>query len=145
MQKQFYPTGIQTFSEIIKGDYVYADKTHYISLLLRQNKYMPFEDQNEGVYRAVTYLLCKLCSLDVRAEQHSYRGRRDMEVLTRGQIYVFEFKYNKSVVEAMDQIRKRDYAGRYTMDSRKIYLIGANYVNSKDKRDLEYEIREFSK
>ncbi|MDE6342226.1 MAG: PD-(D/E)XK nuclease domain-containing protein [Muribaculaceae bacterium] len=52
----------------------------------------------------------------------------------------FEFKYNKSVDEAIEQIRSRDYAGRYTMDSRKIYLIAANFSENKDTRGLEYEI-----
>lgn len=51
-------------------------------------------------------------------------------------------QYNKSVKEALDQIRDRDYAGRFAMDSRKIYLIGANFEVKKDKRGLEYEIKE---
>lgn len=29
-----YPTGIQTFSDIIEGGYVYVDKTSYIKQLL---------------------------------------------------------------------------------------------------------------
>ncbi|MDE6010244.1 MAG: PD-(D/E)XK nuclease domain-containing protein, partial [Muribaculaceae bacterium] len=105
-------------------------------------KSMPYEDQCEAVYRAVMSLLCKLCSLDVRAEQHSHKGRSDLEVLTPDNIYIFEFKYNGSVSGAMDQIEARDYAGKYLLDGRRIYLIGVNYENSGDKRGLEYEIKE---
>ena len=40
----------------------------------------------------------------------------------------------------MDQIRDRDYAGRYDMDQRTVYLIGANYNEKKEDRGLQYEI-----
>ena len=55
-------------------------------------------------------------------------------------MYVFEFKYNKSVAEAMAQIHDRDYASRYAMDTRTIYLIGANFDENKEDRGLSYEI-----
>ena len=74
------------------------------------------------------------------AERHSYKGRSDLEVLTPDYVYVFEFKYNKSVKEAMDQIHSRDYAGRYAMDHRPVFLIGANLNESKHERELQYEI-----
>lgn len=64
-----------------------------------------------------------------------------MEVFTGGNIYVFEFKYNKSVGEAMGQIHSRDYAGRYAMERRKVWLIGANFIEDKERRGLEYEIQ----
>ena len=38
---------------------------------------------------------------------------------------------NKSVSEAMEQIHSRDYAERYALDSRNIYLIGANFSENK--------------
>lgn len=61
-------------------------------------------------------------------------------MLTPDYVYVFEFKYNSSVKEALDQIRERDYAGHYVMDSRKVFLIGANFIEDKDFRELEYEL-----
>ena len=45
----------------------------------------------------------------------------------------------------MEQIYTRDYAGRYGKDDRKIYLIGANNVEKKDERRLEYRIEELIK
>ena len=62
-------------------------------------------------------------------------------MFTVGYIYIFEFKYNKSVREAMDQIQDRDYAGRYALDSRDVYLIAANFTERMDNRGLDYEIR----
>ncbi len=103
-------------------------------------KDLPGEDHNESTYRAVTYLLSVLCGNSVIAEHHSYKGRSDLEVLTGRYIYVFEFKYNKSVKEAMDQIYSREYAGRYALESRMVYLIGANFNENKGDRGLYYQI-----
>lgn len=103
-------------------------------------KDLPGEDHCESAYRAITYLLAVLCSPQSIAEHPGYKGRSDIEVITNDYIYIFEFKYNKSVVEAIDQIHSRDYVGRYGMDSRKIFLIGANFNEKKENRGLEYEI-----
>ncbi len=103
-------------------------------------KDLPGEDHNESTYRALTYLLCVLSGTEAQPERHSYKGRSDLEVLTPDYVYVFEFKYNKSVEEAMEQIHSRDYAGRFDMDCRTVYLIGANFNEKKEERGLEYEI-----
>ncbi|MDE6511085.1 MAG: ATP-binding protein [Muribaculaceae bacterium] len=114
----------------------------YMQRLEALFKDLPGEDHRESTYRAVTYLLCLLSGIEASAERHSYKGRSDLEVLTFDYVYVFEFKYNKSVEEAMEQIHSRDYAGRYAMDSRKVYLIGANFVEDKKNRGLEFMIEE---
>ncbi len=103
-------------------------------------KSLPGEDHRESSYRAITYLLAVLCGTQASAETHAYKGRSDVEVLTGKYVYVFEFKYNKSVREAMDQIYTRDYAGKYAMEDRTVYLIGVNFNANKEARGLEYEI-----
>ena len=105
-------------------------------------KDLPGKDHNESTYRATTFLLATLCGTRVIAEHDGYKGLSDLEVATNRFIYLFEFKYNKSVKEAMDQIRDRDYAGRFAMDRRKLYLIAANFSEKKERRGLEYEIAE---
>lgn len=104
-------------------------------------KNLPAEDHCESVYRAITYLVSVLCGAPTIAEHHGYKGRSDIEVVTSRYIYVIEFKYNRSVAEAMSQIRKRDYAGRYALDNRKVFLIAANYDEKKEHRGLNYEIK----
>lgn len=61
-------------------------------------------------------------------------------MLTPDYVYVFEFKYNKILAEAIEQLYERDYAGRYDKDKRKVFLIGANFIENKDVRRLEYQI-----
>lgn len=108
-------------------------------------KDLPGEDHCEPVYRAMTYLLATLCATRPITEHHGYRGRSDIEVTAGRFVYIFEFKYNKSVKEAMDQILDRDYAGRFAMDSRPVYLIAANFSEKREVRGLQYEIRLMSK
>lgn len=107
-------------------------------------KALPYEDHNESVYRAVTFLIAVLSGTPALAEHHGYKGRSDLEVFTGKNIYVFEFKYNETVSAAMAQIHSRDYAGRYAMDPRKVYLIGANFGENKADRGLEYQIEEMN-
>ncbi len=40
----------------------------------------------------------------------------------------------------MELIHTRDYTGRYAMDNRSVYLIGANFNEQTENRGLEYEI-----
>ena len=130
------PFSIENF----KDDLYDGRPEDFMKRLATLFKDLPGEDHCESVYRAITYLLATLCATRTIAEHHGYRGRSDVEVVTGKYIYLFEFKYNKSVREAMEQIYSRDYAGRYAMDSRTIYLIGADYTDKKDERGLRYQI-----
>ena len=121
--------------ELVKG------RPHdFMERLATLLKHLPYEDHRESTYRAVTFLLSYLSGTRAIAEHHGYRGRSDLEVFAGNNIYVFEFKYNKSVGEAMEQLHERDYAGRYALDPRRLYLIGANFIEHGEERRLEYEI-----
>ncbi len=126
--------------EKFQDDLYDGDPDAFMKRLETLFKDLPGEDHKESTYRALTYLLCVLSGTEAQPERHSYKGRSDLEVLTPDYVYVFEFKYNHSVSEAMDQIHSRDYAGKYAMDSRTVYLIGANFNEKKEDRGLEYEI-----
>ena len=115
----------------------------FMKRLVSLFKDLPGEDHCESVYRAITYLLATLCATRPIVEHHGYRGRSDIEVAVGKFVYLFEFKYNRSLHDAMNQIHERDYAGRYGMDPRTVYLIGANYIEKKDERYLQYEIETF--
>ena len=130
---------------LFQDDLIKGRPEDFMNRLATLLKDLPGEDHNESTYRAITYLISVLCGTRTIAEHHSYKGRSDIEVLTRNFIYNFEFKYNKNVEEAIDQIHSRDYAGRYALDPRPVYLIGANYNEKKDKRGLEYQIIELPK
>ncbi|MDE5850263.1 MAG: ATP-binding protein [Muribaculaceae bacterium] len=143
--KVYVPDTTDPFSPfdftLFKSDLAEGRPDDFMERLATLLKALPYEDHKESTYRAVTFLIAVLSGSPALAEHQNYRGRSDLEVFAGRNIYIFEFKYNKSLQEAMDQIRDRDYAGRYALDQRQIYLIGANFIEDKDSRGLEYEIR----
>ncbi|MDE5790084.1 MAG: PD-(D/E)XK nuclease domain-containing protein [Muribaculaceae bacterium] len=51
----------------------------------------------------------------------------------------------QNVEEAMQQIHERDYAGRYSLDPRTLYLIGGNFSDKAPDRGLTgYEIEKIN-
>lgn len=135
-EKKDGPFSISNFQD----DLYDGDPESFMRRLETLVKDLPGEDHKESTYRAITYLLCLLSGTEAQSERHSYKGRSDLEVLTPDYIYVFEFKYNRSAEEAMTQIKDRDYAGRFALDNRKIYLIGANFAENRDERGLTWII-----
>ena len=67
--------------------------------------------------------------IPTHAENHSYKGRGDVEIEYRGKVYIIELKTAEgkdacelAADEALEQIRARGYADRY--DPAKVTLIG---------------------
>ena len=72
-------------------------------------------------------------------EVHTATGRIDSVILTPKRIYVFEFKVDKPIENAIKQIKRKDYALKYANDGREIIKIGV--IFSREERNiLQYEI-----
>lgn len=69
------------------------------------------------------------------AEIRSAKGRADAVVKTKDYIYVFEFKLDGSVEDALRQIDERGYLLPYKADGRKLVKIGVSF--SKEERSLD--------
>lgn len=89
----------------------------------------PYElnDKTERHYQVVFYLVFKLLGQYVDAEIRSARGRADAVVKTEDYIYVFEFKLDGSVDEALRQIDDKGYLIPYTADGRRLVKVGASF------------------
>ncbi len=85
------------------------------------------ELKKEIHFQNMMAIACKMLGLTVRTEIHSSLGRCDMQIETPRYVYIFEFKVDGSIEEAMKQINEKDYAGRFGADSRTIFLIAANF------------------
>ena len=134
--KRYGPFSIYSFQD----DLYEGHPEQFMERLGTLFKDFPYEDTNEGMYRSVTYLICRLCDTEPQAERHSFKGRSDLEVLTTDYVYLFEFKYEVSAEAALSQIRDRDYAGRHSLDPRRVYLIGVNYSSVRSTRGLSWLI-----
>ena len=81
----------------------------------------------ENHYQNVLFILCTLCGLYTKAEYHTCAGRIDMTIETDRFVYVFEFKLNRSVREALAQIRDNNYAESFASSGKQVICIGANF------------------
>lgn len=94
----------------------------------------------ENWYQTVVYLLCRLIGFHTQAEYHTARGRIDMVLQTSKFIYVFEFKINRPVDEALAQIDDRDYTLPFATDPRKLFRVAVSFDTN--LRDLsQWEIQ----
>ena len=81
----------------------------------------------ESYYHSLLYLFLKTLGFKVNAEVPTSKGRMDMLLKTQTDIYVFEFKINKTANEALTQIVERNYHEQFKHDKRPITLIGASF------------------
>ena len=90
---------------------------------------MPYElnDKTERHYQVIFYIVFKLLGQYIDVEVRSARGRADAVVKTTDYIYVFEFKLNGSVDEALQQIDTKGYLIPYTTDGRQLVKVGASF------------------
>ena len=93
----------------------------------------------ENYYQTILFLICRLVGFYSQAEYRTSRGRMDMVIKTKDYIYVFEFKFDKSAKEALEQIDSKDYPLAFQQDERKLYKIGVNF-SSQTKNIDEYII-----
>ena len=93
---------------------------------------VPYElnDQTERHYQVIFYLVFKLLGQFVETEVRSAFGRADAVVKTTDRIYVFEFKLNGSLDEALSQIDDKGYLIPYTADGRQLVKVGASFDHS---------------
>ena len=98
--------------------------------------------QTEGLYHGLIHLVFKYLGLFVNSEVHSSQGHADSVVQTLTDVYIFEFKFNKTAQEGIDQIKKQDYAGKYRASDKVITGIGVNFNADKDKKGIDEWVEE---
>ena len=106
------------------------------------------EKQNENHYKTLFYLIARLCTpYVVKTEEASAAGRSDMVVETENAVYVFEFKLDGTVEEALAQIDSKGYLIPYSVtkdkngNDKKLVKVGVSF--DAEKRTLgEWKIVE---
>ena len=95
---------------------------------------IPYElnDKTERHYQMIFYLVFRLLGQYIDVEERSGKGRADAVVKTASHIYVFEFKLDGSVDDALRQIDEKGYLIPYTVDGRKLIKVGVSF-DSKER------------
>ena len=96
--------------------------------------------QNEQMWQTIVYVVLRSIGINVNGEVQTHDGRIDMVVDLPGDIYIVEFKLDKPAAEAMEQIKGRDYAGKYALSKKRITLVGISF--SSEKRTIVEELVE---
>ena len=102
---------------------------------------IPYElnDKTERHYQAIFYLVFRLLGQYIDVEERSAKGRADAVVKTNDYIYVFEFKLNGNVDEALKQIDEKGYLLPYNVDQRQVVKIGVSF-DSTERNIGEWKI-----
>ena len=85
--------------------------------------------QSEGLYHGLIHLIFSYLGMLISSEVHSAQGRADAVVETPSDIFIFEFKFNKTAQEGIDQIKTKKYALKYQNSGKNIVGIGVNFDN----------------
>lgn len=91
----------------------------------------------EGFYASVVYVYLQSLGLNIIGEDVSNKGRIDLTIKLPNAIYIIEFKVD-GTTNALDQIKSRNYAGKYRADQKKIFLVGIHF-DSKEKNISKFE------
>ena len=106
-----------------------------INALLAAMPYEAYKNQSEGFYHGLLHLIFSYLGMFVQSEPHLSNGRADVVVETLTDVFIFEFKFNKTAQEGLDQIKKNAYADKFRILNKTITGIGVNF--NQDKRKID--------
>lgn len=92
-----------------------------------------WKGKTEHFYHAVIHLMFSLLGTYIQSEVSSAGGRCDARVQTGDQIYVFEFKLDKSAAEALQQIKDKGYLAPYADSPKEKIAVGLNFSSELHK------------
>ncbi len=134
LSKYFNENNLERVEEIVQNMF---QQLHYDvfpdSLNDRENARA--ELQSEALLHGIIHILFKYLGVMVESEVHTARGRADAIVFAATHIFIFEFKIGKTPAEAMQQLKTRNYAAKYSETGKNITLIALNY----DKKYKEWD------
>ena len=89
----------------------------------------------EKYYQTIFFCVFKLLGAFIEAESCSNEGRVDAYVRTARNVYIFEFKLDKTSDEALDQILDRRYYEKFRSCGLPIRMVGVDFDSEKGRID----------
>ena len=96
--------------------------------------------QNEQMWQTIVYVVLRSIGINVNGEVKTHDGRIDLVVDLPNDVYILEMKLDRPAAEAMEQIKGKDYAGKYALSGKRITLIGISF--SAEKRTIVEDLVE---
>lgn len=94
----------------------------------------------EFYFQNVLLTIFTMLGGDSQAEVDTSNGRIDLVVKMPMFIYLFEFKLDHPVAEAMEQIEEKDYGAQFMLDARQLFKVGVRF-SSKTRNMAECTIQ----
>ncbi|MCL2153584.1 MAG: ATP-binding protein [Oscillospiraceae bacterium] len=91
--------------------------------------------KHESYYHTITYMAMRLVGLSASAEEPVHSGAIDSGVTVGETVYLFEFKLDKSANYAIEQIKNKRYAAKYSASGKTVILFGVNFNSEKRQID----------
>lgn len=87
----------------------------------------------EQNYQTAVYLVFALMNQFVHTEVHCAAGRADCTVEFKDKVYIFEFKLrsNGTAEDALNRIREKGYADKYSGSGKKVIAVGTSFDEKK--------------
>ena len=101
-------------------DFIESVKTFFAGLPY----HLQLDNNNEHFYHSLLYTLLAAFGADVLVEEPSAKGRADLVLRMPKGIYVMEIKFDDTVEAALQQIDRKGYAKKYSLDGRPVTKIG---------------------
>jgi hypothetical protein len=91
--------------------------------------------KDEKYYQTIVHLVFRMMGLLALSEVQTADGRIDTLVVTRKQVYCFEFKLNGSAEEALAQIDSKEYLLPWHGSGKKLFKVGVSF--DYEKRNIK--------
>ena len=92
------------------------------------------------MWQTIVYVVLRSIGINVNGEVKTHDGRIDLVVDLPNDVYILEMKLDRPAAEAMEQIKGKDYAGKYALSGKRITLIGISF--SAEKRTIVEDLVE---
>ncbi len=108
-----------------------------IDIYLQGFQYDVVSKWDEAAFQGVFHSIFEFNSMLISSEVRGLIGRSDEVLIAGNHIWIFELKINRKAEEALEQIKRNRYEGKYLDYSRvhrmEIHLIGIN-LNTKTRK-----------
>ncbi len=102
---------------------------------------IPYQDSrfDENHWTQMLYVVFSLLGIHVESQVRTAKGRIDVVVKTKDDIYVMEVKLDRPAKEALEQIDEKGYLVPYTLDGRRLTKIGMSF-STEERTVTEWRI-----
>lgn len=130
---------IDSFADAIEADDLAGFMKLFQSFLasISYDIHLPYEKY----YQTIFFVVFKLIGATIEAESRTNEGRIDAYIRTAKNVYLFEFKLDRTATMALDQIQEHHYYEKFQNSTLPITMVGVNFNSEKGRIDEWKETR----